>query len=205
MIIYKVQNKVNGKIYIGQTRRNLISRIDEHTKGKDSLISKAINKYGLQSFDISVIDSAESIEVLNDKEMEYIALYNCKHPNGYNLTDGGEGTIGLSEESLEKRRISNTGKKRSEEAKQKMRRPHKILNPRGPHTEETKNKISNKNRGKKRIPMKQETKNKISIALIGNKNPLGSKHTEEQLKKMRTPRSEEARKNMQVPKKTKRR
>jgi group I intron endonuclease len=204
MNIYKIQNKINGKIYIGQTRKSLNERISGHLIS-NSYIGRALRKYGLQCFDISIIDMADTKEWLNGKEMEYIAFYDCKHPNGYNLTDGGEGTIGLSEEALEKRRISNTGKKRSEETKQKMRKPHKILNPRGPHTEETKKKISNKNRGKKRIPMKQETKNKISIALIGNKNPLGSKHTEEQLKKMRTPRSEEARKNMQGPKKTKRR
>lgn len=109
MNIYKIQNKINGKIYIGQTRKSLNERISGHLIS-NSYIGRALRKYGLQCFDISIIDMADTKEWLNDKEMEYIAFYDCKHPNGYNLTDGGEGTIGLSEEALEKRRISNTGK-----------------------------------------------------------------------------------------------
>ena len=133
MLIYKIQNKINGKIYIGQTKKNLNERICEHLHNK-SYIGNALKKYGLECFDISVIDTADTKEWLNDKEIEYIALYNCKHPNGYNLTDGGEGINGLAEESIQKLKnwertkeyrkklsIAQTGKKQSESSSQKKR------------------------------------------------------------------------------------
>ena len=38
MIIYKVQNKINAKIYIGQTKRSLNQRILEHFEENNSYI-----------------------------------------------------------------------------------------------------------------------------------------------------------------------
>ena len=49
MIIYKITNNVNGKIYIGQTVRTLEERLSEHKRKKVSLISKAFDKYGLRT------------------------------------------------------------------------------------------------------------------------------------------------------------
>lgn len=113
MIIYKIQNKINGRVYIGLTRRDLNQRISEHLES-DYPVGKALRKYGLQDFDISVIDTADNWGTLCDKEMEYINLYNCKAPNGYNLTDGGSGANGYTHPdemklkfSLEKRGEKN--------------------------------------------------------------------------------------------------
>jgi group I intron endonuclease len=109
MIIYKIENNINGKIYIGLTTKDLSKRIAEHVAENKSYVQKALNKYGLQSFAMSIIDSAESREILCEKEQYWIRYYDCKAPNGYNLTDGGDGLINPSE--VVRKKIANTLKK----------------------------------------------------------------------------------------------
>ena len=102
MIIYKIVNNINNKIYIGLTTKDLSRRVAEHIRENKSYVQKALNKYGLESFTISVIDHAESKEILKEKEKYWIKYYNCKSPNGYNLTDGGDGLINPTKETREK-------------------------------------------------------------------------------------------------------
>ena len=82
MIIYRITNNVNGKIYIGQTKKALSQRIAEHIKNNKTPVQKAINKYGLESFTILIIDEADTKEILNEKEKYWIKFLNCKIPNG---------------------------------------------------------------------------------------------------------------------------
>ena len=113
MIIYKVHNKLNGKIYIGQTKTNINQRVYEHLKiGGSPLFHKALKKYGVKSFELSIIDISDSIQELKEKEKYWIKFYNCKAPNGYNLTDGGDGIVGYiySKEVLKKMSESHIGK-----------------------------------------------------------------------------------------------
>jgi len=67
MIIYKAENRINGKIYIGQTTASLKKRIAGHLweTHKNQVFSNALRKYGIQSFNFSIIDSASSQEVLD--------------------------------------------------------------------------------------------------------------------------------------------
>ena len=51
MQIYKVTNKINGKIYIGQTSKN-----DETYLGSGTIITKAVLKYGRDSFIKEIIN-----------------------------------------------------------------------------------------------------------------------------------------------------
>ena len=44
MIIYKITNLINGKIYVGQTQQTLKQRIGQHKRAKNTLIGKAIKK-----------------------------------------------------------------------------------------------------------------------------------------------------------------
>lgn len=96
MIIYKITNDINNKVYIGQTIETLADRWSAHSRphqGKNkakSLIAQAIRKYGKNHFTMVQIDSASSIEELNNLEIRYIKEYNCKAPYGYNLQDGGD-------------------------------------------------------------------------------------------------------------------
>ena len=113
-VIYKYENLDDGKIYIGKTVQELCKRLRQHTYGRgNSPLDKAIKKYGLEKFDIEVIAEADTEEELNALEMFFIEFYGCKIPDGYNLTDGGEGCKGriVSEKTRKKLSKSNTGKK----------------------------------------------------------------------------------------------
>ena len=87
--IYKITNKINGHIYIGQTV-DVNRRFSEHITGtgdnKDSLIHKAILKYGAKNFSFEVLGWFTDYDA---KEKYYIELYRCKAPYGYNIQDGG--------------------------------------------------------------------------------------------------------------------
>ncbi|MGL5711711.1 MAG: GIY-YIG nuclease family protein [Cetobacterium sp.] len=94
-IIYKIQNNINNKIYIGQTI-NLKKRIWKHKK--DSKweekshypLYRAVNKYGWDNFSISKIDEGCDLEDLNTKEEFWIEFYNSIIPEfGYNVQAGG--------------------------------------------------------------------------------------------------------------------
>lgn len=84
--IYKITNKINGKIYIGQAK-NINKRIKEHIKGSTSAISLAIQKHGEENFDFEILET--DIEDYNEKEKYWIKKFNS-YQKGYNLTEGGE-------------------------------------------------------------------------------------------------------------------
>lgn len=92
--IYKLENIQNGKVYIGQTSKTLFERFQAHANaaksGSNLKLSRAIRKYGKESFVISEIDSAETKEELNAKEIYWIDFYDSLN-SGYNMTLGGEG------------------------------------------------------------------------------------------------------------------
>lgn len=91
MIIYEAKNKINGKRYIGQTIRTLEERKRGHISGTGcSYFRRAINKYGENAFEWSIIDTAETQEELNRKESYWIDFYNTTDKMfGYNLKGGG--------------------------------------------------------------------------------------------------------------------
>ena len=95
-VIYKITSPSN-KSYIGQTVR-LKQRLScyEHLRCKNqSAIYNAILKYGWENMKVEILWEKESkerlVEELNELEIKYIAEFNTKVPNGYNLTAGGEG------------------------------------------------------------------------------------------------------------------
>lgn len=87
--IYKITNNINGKIYIGQSK-NTKERFKSHCKetSKDCLIDLAIQKYGKENFTVEIIES--QIKNYNEREKYWIKFFNCKVPNGYNISDGGD-------------------------------------------------------------------------------------------------------------------
>lgn len=97
MFIYKITNKINNKIYIGQVyNKTIYDRFNRHIKSASSesksYIGRAIAKYGAENFVIEEIDKANSLEELNNKEIYWIKYYNSTDKNiGYNLTPGGDG------------------------------------------------------------------------------------------------------------------
>lgn len=91
--IYKITNKVNGKIYIGQTITPIKSRMSKHYSqarvGKNITgIDAAIRKYGEENFEVEKILECPN-EDLDLQEKFYISKYNS-FIDGYNLTIGGK-------------------------------------------------------------------------------------------------------------------
>lgn len=94
MIIYKITNKINGMVYIGQTKRSLEARWKAHCAAVNSRISyfklqKAIVEYGKESFAIEQIDVAATKDEADEKESYWIKHYNAIE-NGYNTARGGK-------------------------------------------------------------------------------------------------------------------
>lgn len=93
--IYCITNKINNKIYIGQSN-NIISRWSEHYRvslrndeRRKSLIHKAIIEYGIENFTFEILETC-NISELNDLEIKYIKEFKENGYSLYNLTDGGE-------------------------------------------------------------------------------------------------------------------
>lgn len=93
--IYKVTNKINGKIYIGQTIQSVKDRWYRHcgktglSKGEMNMaVKRAILKYGKENFIVETIETCDQ-NLLNERERYYIQLYNS-YKDGYNCTIGGQ-------------------------------------------------------------------------------------------------------------------
>jgi group I intron endonuclease len=178
--IYMINNKINNKKYIGQTTRSLNKRIYEYkaaykyNKFYNQHLLGAFQKYGWDNFEFSIIDTAQTIEELNAKEIRYIIQYQTTDKTkGYNIESGGDNAI-PDIETLNKmskshfgikqtdnwinKRVAKAGteeakkygKKKTEEEKQLLSKnsPKYWLNKK--RNEETKQKIS-------------ETKKKIGL------------------------------------------
>jgi group I intron endonuclease len=106
MLIYRVKNVLNNKVYIGKWNHPTVDqrwRLHKSAvkRGSSYYFHRALRKYGFDAFQIEVIDKADSPTRLSELEIAYIALYQSNDPEkGYNMTSGGEGTSGfkMSEE-----------------------------------------------------------------------------------------------------------
>ena len=89
--IYKFTNKINGKIYIGQSI-DIEHRRKEHLRYKDeSYFHRSLMKYGNNNFDFEILEECDIMQ-LDEKERYWISYYHSNNRDkGYNCTDGGEG------------------------------------------------------------------------------------------------------------------
>lgn len=153
--IYLITNKVNGKIYIGQTIGKVNERFSDHCssartqpKKHNTVFHSAIRKYGQQSFNYQSICFCFSRESLNEAEISLIKTYDSINKKiGYNICEGGQYNIDIiwSDKAKEGARQRQLGKKHSEETKAKMsasRKGHLV-------SEETRRKISIIHKGRK--------------------------------------------------------
>jgi len=104
--IYMIKNLINGKQYIGQTKKTLEQRLARHRydASRDSLkhlpLYKAFAKYGNENFSIILLEKCDETKA-NEREQYYIQQYNT-YNNGYNATLGGESrnTIQIPSEEI---------------------------------------------------------------------------------------------------------
>jgi len=194
-IVYCAINSENGKAYIGKSIYGLANRRSNHEsacdRGVEYHLYRAMRKHGKDAFVWRVLDEAQDNE-LADLEMVYIDLFNT-YRDGYNMTMGGEGTIGFIPTSDTREKMSKAhrgnknglGVKMTEENRRKLAErmtgnqyttgkasPRKGI----PRSEEVKRKISDTLKGRPGIsrPISEETKRKISDTLRGR--PLTDEH-----------------------------
>ena len=87
-------NIINGKKYIGQTKRDFLIRQTEHLKARDNyLFHVALRKYGSENFIWTILEECSN-ELLNEKETFWIEYYNS-YNKGYNQTKGGDNANAL--------------------------------------------------------------------------------------------------------------
>lgn len=93
-VIYKITNKINGKVYIGLTTVKLEERWQNHLRcvGKVKRhLYISMEKYGVDNFSIEKIDETDDFKLLGELERKYIKEYDSTNSNnGYNMTMGGE-------------------------------------------------------------------------------------------------------------------
>lgn len=94
--IYKITNRVNGKVYIGQTRFTVEHRFKQHVKNyniehRNAPLYKAFAKYGVENFYAEPVEEVDCDD-LDEREMYWIAYYDS-FKNGYNGNKGGSGKI----------------------------------------------------------------------------------------------------------------
>ena len=124
--VYMLTNKVNGKVYIGQTKAKVIKqRFYQHRNGRSGSpkITNAFNKYGKYGFKFEVVATALSATELDIIESSLIALYNSTDDKyGYNIQFGGNGANTHSEETKRIISQSNKGRKLSGNTKEKLKK-----------------------------------------------------------------------------------
>ena len=153
MIVYKITNKLNNKIYIGQTINPIEQRWREHKNDKKGFcryLFNAFNQYGRDNFEIKILSKCNSMDEMNHRETYYIRLFNTLAPNGYNILPGGGNRI-VGEETRKRQSSSLKGKLVGK--KNGMFGKGKMAGDKNPmfgkkRTEEARKKISQKLKGR---------------------------------------------------------
>ena len=126
--IYKIT--INNKMYVGFAK-NLEYRKSRHYNaltGKKHInpyLQNAFIKYNEFKFEI-IEECAE--DVLEEKEIYWIAELNTFKGEGYNLTAGGDGWLGGIHTDESKRKIGESSKNRSVETRRKISEGNKGKN-----------------------------------------------------------------------------
>ena len=112
--IYKIQNQINKKIYIGCTISNLKKRFKEHeskcnNKNLNTKFCNSLKKYGIENFDIELIEECD-ISKIYEREVYFICEFDS-FQNGLNSTQGGEGCLGYTHSTEIRNKISQNLKK----------------------------------------------------------------------------------------------
>lgn len=195
--IYKITNIINGKSYIGYTKKKPETRFEEHCRSKDKYkLPKAIAKYGKQNFTVTPIYQSKDLNHIRSMEDYFILEYNSIK-EGYNIARGGQGgCIVLYKENpnydLICEKMSKAQKRNREFLSEKAKRQHKEGTLGNPYLngvrDETRRKLSDIRKGKKNS---EEHVRKQRESLLKKFNTPGYVHpnknrvrTEEEKKKI---------------------
>ena len=116
--IYRIDNSINDKIYIGQTKYPIEKRWRKHkSNAKNNIcktyIANAMRKHSIENFRINQICKVSSVEEANEVEQFLIKHFQTNNPKlGYNILEGGR----VSHKTF----VEIYGEKRAKEIKDKI-------------------------------------------------------------------------------------
>lgn len=131
MIIYKIVNKIDGKCYIGQTSKTFNKRYEAKGEGIERVYNyhtrlrnvgrsynqhllRAMEKFGMDNFEIEILEVCKTHEELNEKEMHHIKKFKSSDSSfGYNCTEGGDSikrTKSLEKKMMQTRKLKKINK-----------------------------------------------------------------------------------------------
>lgn len=127
LYLYVITNKVNGKQYVGVTdtpsRRYAQHLCYLGSRVGSMLVHRAAGKYGVTNFTFDVVACGDNAYILS-MERCFIDRLRTKAPDGYNLTDGGEGRHGAVVSEASRVRMSEAQKLRQYPADWGSRQRH---------------------------------------------------------------------------------
>lgn len=207
--IYIIENSVNEKVYVGQTRKfsqRKAGHLYSARRGDERLLYREMREFGIDKFQFRILEECETEIIASEREQYWVNRFDSFN-RGYNLTTGGGYHVGnkgrkFPEDHRRKISEAHKGKTFSEESRRKMgEATRKRLLEDHPmkgktwsdevrqHMRESKNELYASDRGeeiKQKIsetlkdrPLSEETKQKISEA------GKGRRHSEETIEKMK--------------------
>jgi group I intron endonuclease len=206
--IYLILNKINRKIYVGQTTLTWKKRVKKHFTKAGILTTKsvintyfynAVRKYGSENFESFLLCSCPDKHALDEAERFFIWMFaSHKRSFGYNSTLGGDGVVS-NKETREKIGNSNRGRKATPETREKQSKARlgKPMPPRTPEhaallaaanrnrivTQETRDKMSVSRKGKPGHPCSEEAREKIRKSKLGKTSYTPSEETRDKIRK----------------------
>ena len=109
--IYIITCTLNAKQYVG-IAADLERRWKRHRNANEGqYIHRAIKKYGVDAFVFTHVADAFDAESAKMIERMLIVEHNTKMPHGYNMTDGGDGTMGMAKTEEHKQKLQESNKK----------------------------------------------------------------------------------------------
>lgn len=172
MIIYLAINTVNDKAYVGQTTKDFHVRRNRHLWDgahgtTNSMLHKALRKYGAEVFRWVILERCANLDDLNTREQYYISYLSTLVPFGYNLNAGGQNAPKHPDTGA-RISLALTGKRRSVEQRLKLSIAHTGLRA----SEQTRQRISDALRGR---VCTAETRKKLSAAHTGKTLNAGTR------------------------------
>lgn len=181
MVVYAIENKINGKKYIGITTNSFKERYPSGIRAHHNLhVRRSVKKYGHSNFRVNLLaKNVGSIEELQELEVEFIEMYDaCNPKKGYNKAFGGRGVRlpqPLNKERARKLSIAKRGINplRNYTPEQMARRNAKLsksLSGKG-----------NPMYGMTKDKLKPETLEKLRNASLGKNNPMYGKNIKDHM------------------------
>jgi group I intron endonuclease len=172
MQVYVITCSVNGKRYVGVTSR--ADRFSTHCRnaltGRSGALYNAIRKYGEGGFTYSTLCRCTNVKTAKLLEQKYIKKLNTRAPYGYNLTNGGDGLVGLKHARKTRRVMAEIHTERQKDPELRARTSCAMKAYK--KTPEHRAKIAAALTGRK---LSAATRAKISSKLTGRKQSLETK------------------------------